>query len=99
MRILGNDKFNEALLRFTNDQGAFKSWYCEVENAVWKTPHEVKERYPRLSPLGSNQYYFDIKGNTYRIEVLMHFESQLAIIKWIGTHAEYDKRNKKMRGR
>jgi len=95
MRILGNGVFNKSLQRFTQDKGAFNAWYSEVSFAAWKNYHEVKARYPSLSPLGNNYYYFNIKGNTYRIEVIIRFQSQLVVIEWIGTHAEYDKRNKK----
>jgi mRNA-degrading endonuclease HigB of HigAB toxin-antitoxin module len=36
---------------------------------------------------------FNVKGNDYRLEVNVAFKSGLVVVKWIGTHAEYDERN------
>jgi mRNA interferase HigB len=34
---------------------------------------------------------FNIKGNTYRLIVRFHFNTGIAFIRFIGTHAAYDK--------
>ena len=94
MHILGIDQLNKAIKRFAQDQEAF-AWHSDVKSASWKNYHEVKASYSSFSPLGKDCYCFNIKGNTYRIEVIIHFQSQLVLIKRIGTHAEYDKWNKK----
>ena len=34
---------------------------------------------------------FNIKGNDYRLVVAINYRHQIVFIKWLGTHADYDK--------
>ena len=34
---------------------------------------------------------FNIKGNDYRLVVAINYHYQVLLIKWLGTHKEYDK--------
>ena len=34
---------------------------------------------------------FNIKGNSYRLVVAVNYPHQIVFIKWIGTHADYDR--------
>lgn len=70
-----------------------KTWYRESEKSNWKTINELKSEYPNASILKDNRIVFNIKGNDYRLIVKFNFEYQLAWIRFIGTHAEYDKIN------
>jgi len=45
--------------------------------------------------VGNNRYVFDIKGNDFRIVVIIIFVSQKVYIRFIGTHDSYDKINAK----
>jgi len=68
-----------------------KSWHRETEKAEWKNPNELKLEYPSASILENERIVFNIKGNKYRLIVKMNFEYQVLWIKFLGTHAEYDK--------
>jgi len=67
----------------------------ELEDASWKSPNQLKERYPNASILGNKCYVFDLKGNKYRVVVKINYEKQIALIKWADSHKEYDKINVK----
>ncbi len=41
--------------------------------------------------LGNNRYVFDIKGNDFRIVVIIIFISKKVYVRFIGTHDQYDK--------
>ena len=41
--------------------------------------------------VGNGRYVFNIKGNTYRLVVLVIFVNGTMQVKFCGTHAEYDK--------
>ena len=64
-----------------------------TKNAEWKTPAVVKEHYRNASILKNNHVVFNIKGNHYRLVVKIHYNTQIIYIRFIGTHAEYDKIN------
>jgi mRNA interferase HigB len=44
--------------------------------------------------LANNIVVFNVKGNDYRLEVLVAYKTSVVLVQWIGTHAEYDARNK-----
>lgn len=70
-----------------------KSWFQEASNAEWKNSNEIKKVYPSASILKDNRIVFNIKGNTYRLIVRINYNYQMIWIRFIGTHAEYDKIN------
>lgn len=79
----------------TKDYGAVKSaldaWFHEVSRQEWGTPADVKRAYASASIVGSDRVVFNIKGNAFRLVVAIDYQRQIVFIKWIGTHADYDK--------
>lgn len=68
-----------------------KAWYDEARHAKWSTPQDIKDRYASASFIGKNRVVFDIKGNDYRLIVAMAWHFQAVYIKFVGTHAEYNR--------
>jgi mRNA interferase HigB len=66
-------------------------WFKKVEQARWKSINDLKADFPTADYVGNNRMVFDIKGNNYRIVVLVFFVGQKVFIRFVGTHAEYDK--------
>lgn len=91
MRIIAK-KTLRAYWEIHNDcEEQLKAWYNEAENAGWKQPKDVKLLYPAASILADNRVVFNIKGNNYRLVVKINYDYGLIWIRFIGTHAEYDK--------
>jgi mRNA interferase HigB len=70
---------------------ALKSWYYEARNAHWKKPDDIKRKYRSADILPGNRVVFNIKGNHYRLVVKIHYNTGVVYIRFIGTHAEYDR--------
>jgi len=70
-----------------------RAWYTETKKAGWKGPQDIKSEYRTASILRNNRVVFNIKGNTYRLVVGVRYDFQLVYIRFLGTHAEYDKIN------
>ncbi|MFC5473464.1 type II toxin-antitoxin system HigB family toxin [Paraherbaspirillum soli] len=68
-----------------------KAWYDEAINTSWNTPQDIKNQHRSASFVGNNRVVFNIKGNDYRLIVSVAYQFGLVYIKFIGTHAEYDK--------
>lgn len=68
-------------------------WIEDVRASTWRSPHDVQARYPSVSLLGNQVAIFNVRGNLYRLEVVISYEVGVVFIRWIGTHAEYSKRN------
>ena len=63
-----------------------------LRSADWGNLIEVQEAYPQTEAV-SNFTVFNIKGNRYRLIVSISYKKQIIYIKYILTHAEYDKDN------
>lgn len=70
-------------------------WFKKAQQAKWKSINELKADFPAADYVGNNRIVFDIKGNNYRIVVLVFFTGQKMFIRFVGTHGEYDKINAK----
>jgi mRNA interferase HigB len=70
-----------------------KSWFKETNKAVWKNSNDIKSEYPSASILINNRIVFNIKGNKYRLIVKINFEYEMVWVRFIVTHAQYDKIN------
>jgi mRNA interferase HigB len=68
-----------------------KAWYQEAKVADWATPHQVKAMYRNASVLGDNRIVFNIAGNKYRLIVKFNYAYRIGYVRFIGTHAEYDR--------
>ncbi len=97
MRIIARKTLRDFVesLRGSKDQKAVKSaldsWFHEVQGSEWHTPADVTASYANASIVGSDRVVFNIKGNAYRLVVAVDYQRQIVFIKWLGTHAQYDK--------
>lgn len=69
------------------------SWYDEATHADWKSPVDIKRAYSSASIISNNRVVFNIKGNTYRLITKINYGYGIVWIRFIGTHADYDKIN------
>jgi len=77
--------------RYPDSEQSLKAWYDEAKHASWTAPHHIKRRYASASFVGKNRIVFNIKGNDYRLVVAVAYRFQAVYIKFVGTHAQYDK--------
>ena len=68
-----------------------RSWHDEVGRATWYTPADIKAQYGNASILKGRRVVFNIKGNTYRVVAAVAYNTGLVFIKFVGSHAEYDR--------
>lgn len=72
-------------------KAALDAWFDEVRKAKWASTADVKRRYATASIVSAERIVFNIKANDYRLVVAVDFEKGILWIKWIGTHAAYDR--------
>ncbi len=93
MRVIARKTLRDFWESHADCEQQLKAWYQEADNAEWKTPADIKADYPSASILSGNRVVFNIKGNNYRLIVKINYDHQMVWIRFIGTHAEYDKIN------
>ena len=73
-------------------QRPIRVWFAVVSRARWKTPGDVKRDFgATVDFIGDNRLIFDLGGNKYRLVVHVSYTFGRVLIKFIGTHAEYDR--------
>ena len=69
-----------------------RAWYSIVDRSEWQGPSDVKTIFgTTVDFIGDNRLIFDIGGNKYRLVVHVSYAYKRVLVKFIGTHAEYDK--------
>lgn len=91
LRIIAKKTLRDFWLKYVDAEQQLKAWYQEAEQAHWKGPKDIKQDYPSASFLHDNRVVFNIKGNHYRLIVRISYTYQIVWIRFIGTHAQYDK--------
>lgn len=91
MRVIAKSTLREYWEKHNIVEQALLTWCNESKKADWSNFNEVKLDYPSASIVGNNRIIFNIKGNDYKLIVKVNFEFKTFWIRFIGTHAEYDK--------
>jgi mRNA interferase HigB len=66
-------------------------WYHIALKAEWKNLSDIKVDFPTTDYAGNQHFVFNIKGNNYRLVVVIKFTMGYIYIRFVGTHKEYDK--------
>jgi mRNA interferase HigB len=67
------------------------AWHRHTLHADWNSPAEVKQDFRNASILKDGRVVFNIAGNKYRLVVWINYAYRVVYIRFIGTHAQYDK--------
>lgn len=93
MKVLGRDKLAKFYKKHANAKPALEAWFSEALKATWNTPQDIKDRYNSADFLSNNRVIFNVKGNHYRLVVKVRYQNGIAVVEWVGTHAEYNKQS------
>ena len=63
----------------------------DLKKEKFKNLNQVKDFFPYVSLLKDNRVVFNVHGNKYRVIVKFNFEMNICYVRFVGTHAEYDK--------
>ncbi len=93
MRILSHKTLKDFYTKHSNCETAISCWYKLTKDAEWTSFNDLRKTFPSTDHVAPNRYIFDIKGNHYRLITAINFEHQIVYIRFLGTHAQYDKVN------
>lgn len=93
MRIVSHRKLKEFYETPGREDArvSLERWYHIVFEAQWRNLGEMKADFPSVDYVGNQRYVFNIRGNKYRLVVVVKFVMGYVFIRFIGTHSEYDK--------
>jgi len=93
MRVVSRQTLIQFWKNHTDAEESLTDWHKEAEDAHWQSPKDIKASYRSADFLPGNRVVFNIKGNHYRLVVKIHYNTGVVFIRFIGTHAEYDRIN------
>ena len=90
MRIISRRILREFWVKHPDSSIALQTWFHDVERASWNTPSDIKAIFRNASFVANNRVVFNIKGNRYRLVVVVVYQHSVVYIRFVGTHEEYD---------
>lgn len=92
MRVITKRTLIEYYTKHPEVKDALEVWYDNITRVDWKDFNELRAKFANsVDYIGNDRYVFNIKGNNFRLIVIILFVSGLTYIRFVGTHAEYDK--------
>ena len=91
MRIIANSTLTKFARRHPETRASLNAWLTIARDAQWTSMSDVQDAFPKSKVLNGERARFEVAGGNYRLVVAIKFRSRLCFIKFIGTHAEYDR--------
>lgn len=94
MQIIAKRVLPEFWAVHTQAEAPLKAWYALVDKADWSGPQDVKDGFGiTVDFVSDNRVIFDIGGNKFRLIVHVAYRFKRVLIKFVGTHQEYNRIN------
>ncbi|RKV87906.1 MAG: type II toxin-antitoxin system HigB family toxin [Bacteroidetes bacterium] len=91
MRIFTEQVLKEYIAVRPEVKTALQEWVMIVKQSQWTCFADIKATFNSVDSIGNQRYVFNIKGNKYRLVVVIKFTIKFVYIRFIGTHTEYNK--------
>jgi mRNA interferase HigB len=91
MVVIAKRAINEFIERYPKSASALLNWYLKVKEGDWSSFADVKKVFGATDSVGNGLYVFNVGGNKYRLIARIIFKARTMFIRFIGTHAEYDR--------
>ena len=91
MRIFTKKTIATFVKKHANATVAIAEWYTKTNRANWNTFTDIKSTFNSVDYVGNDRFVFNLGGNKYRLVANVRFNIGRVFIRFIGTHAQYDK--------
>ena len=91
MRIIARNTVMAFWERHPETRASLLHWLQVVKSAHWTGINEAQAAFSKAKALNRERVRFEVAGGDYRLIVAFNWRHQIAFVKFIGTHAEYDR--------
>lgn len=91
MRIIARNKLVAFWAKHPETEPSLRHWHQVAVAAAWVSPLDVVRDFVKAKSLHGERVRFEVAGGDYRMVVAFDWQRGIAFIKFIGTHAEYDR--------
>ena len=92
MHVITRKRLLDFAQKHPDCKSGLETWYRIIKHSNFKTFEELSKIFPSADHVGKYTV-FNIGGNKARLIVAIHYNTQRVYIRYVLTHAEYD-RNK-----
>jgi mRNA interferase HigB len=93
MQIVGLSDLVASAAKYPDVQKAVTAWIAILESAEWESIIDVRNTYSRSADYVNGRTVFNLRGNNYRLIVVIDYEMQIVVFEALLTHAQYDRYN------
>lgn len=91
MKLVNLTALENFAIKHADARKSLTVWKQVVVLAKWKMKQDVLLDFPKARMLKNNRARFEILHNKYRLIAEVDYEDGFVQVRFIGTHAEYDK--------
>jgi mRNA interferase HigB len=91
MLIVNLNKVHEFNKKHADARKSLATWQDVTQRASWRKKQDVLADFPNAKMIKNSRARFEIKHNTYRLIAYIGYDAQTVVIRFIGTHTEYDR--------
>lgn len=92
MQVIARRTLKEFWQHHPQAEGPIRVWFAVASKARWQTPNDIKRQFSgSVDFVRDNRAIFDLGGNRYRLVVHVSYKFGRLLVKFVGTHAEYDR--------
>jgi mRNA interferase HigB len=91
MRVIKREPLVLFWTKYPDAETGLAIWYKRITSKHWASPNEIMANFTGTDQVGNGRIVFDIGGNKYRLIVFFRYDLQIAYVRFVGTHAEYDR--------
>ena len=94
MQVIALRALKQFWMAHDQAEAPLRSWHAKSSKANWRTPQDIKDAFATsVDFVGDNRVILDIAGNKFRLIVRVSYLHKRVLVKFIGTHKDYDRVN------
>lgn len=91
MRIIARNTVMAFRERHPEIRASLLHWLQVAREARWANANEIQAAFSKAKALNGERVRFEVAGGDYRLIAAFDWKRQIAFVKFIGTHADYDR--------
>lgn len=93
MRIIARSTLVAYWEKHPETKASLTHWQTVTKVADWQNVNDVQSAFSKAKALNGERVRFEVAGSDYRLIVAFDFRRAIAFVKFIGSHADYDRIN------
>ena len=91
MHVISYKRIREFIIKYPDSAIKLKRWYKWISKGKFKNHNDLRKKFPDMDYIGNDRFVFNIAENKYRLIALVNFNKKKVYVRFIGTHAEYNR--------